>query len=301
MRSTGLKKYIVGLLSVHTQETYTAIRRAKDRVVELKELIDIVVDNIDRPILETTGIYVDALKEVNAAEKEKINIDFLYVGDLSVSFEVILEGPRVSIQKFEYSQPRQRIIKAKVLEVWLSALLPFYCLDRYSMMYDRKTRTWEFHPEKMFLTKTGRRLESKILEIIEAHGLRRLGRRLCAEKLEGIKLSPDKSDATIFDCLFTNTKAFDRLEFKKNGFNTRNFRIGGNHDGRIVVPGVLDLAVPGIKAHWEESLSRSGKLLNRKLELKFPGHDTVRIVQGKSQEINSIELCKKAKVKRSLA
>jgi hypothetical protein len=164
-----------------------------------------------------------------------------------------------------------------VFECWISLLLPCYAEHCYSERVDLDEGSFSYSEGPRNVSPA----VSQARVLLKERGLRRLSLPDTLRPIKGLRARGRNEEARLFDLLFSDV-AYLMLDLDTPRRPVRSFRSGSNvglKDGKVI-PGVLDAALKGLRASWDEGYFPDGRLKSRSLRLTLPEGGIVEVVQG---------------------
>lgn len=206
--------------------------------------------------------------------ENKINeIDGKWIGDLSWTIEVVLNPNINKGYDWDKKLALQCNGTARILQLFVSDVIPCYTYDCYYMTYSKTENYYEFGPIKN-LTRDEKNILKKVTSLLNDKGFKLVDKDFCEKKFKDL-YSDTNSDgnASLFDVLFsdvnfytTEIKRFcDKTIIEKNG---NEFR-------------------------WTELYNTNGTLKERTESRWTSGKDYYKIVLDGKGQITQVEVVRK--------
>lgn len=221
-----------------------------------------------QPFDVSYGIFddvVDSLTEKNYSE-----IDWHWLGDLSWKFKILLNN---DVGKgFEWD--KKLALKcggtARILQIYLSDVIPCFVVDVYYMTYNKTENYYEFGPIQN-LSNEERETIGKIKTFFLSEGFTFLSEKDATKNYKEL-CSDCNSDgnATLFDVLFSDTDGYQQ-EIKR--FNDKNLK---NATGK--------------KTNWNEYYDVTNQLIKREEYIYYASKNVVCITTDKSAQITEVKV-----------
>lgn len=206
-------------------------------------------------------------------DNQKGEIDWKWIGDLSWTIEIVL-NPNINKA---YDWDKNLAIHcngtARILQLFISDVIPCYTYDCYYMTYSKTENYYEFGPITN-LTRDEKNILKKVTTLLKAKGFQFVEKDFCAKKFKDL-YSDTNSDgnASLFDVLFSDTNFYtteikrfcDKTIIEKNG---NEFR-------------------------WTELYNSNGTLKERTESRWTSGKDYYKIVLDSKGQITQIEVERK--------
>ncbi len=255
----------------------------RDRGVLCKKLID-VRENISqwerlgRALKKNTRQPVNAnpcLFEDTFSKLDDPKADMYWLGDSSYYYEILLNSGIRSGLDWDKRLARKCGGTAKLCVVWASLLLPYYAMDTYCMTYTPKPGEWKFTPYVPSV-KREKHILSQVRDVMREHGIARMTKKLAKRKVpKAITDCREKGEATVFNCLFSDTK-----------FYQEDFVRFSDSISKNPIAGVY----PGTTVGWRERLDRKGSVIERSTWREYPSGDTITTYLDKSFRVIEIRI-----------
>jgi len=203
-------------------------------------------------------------------EKKYKEIDWNWLGDLSWEFKVLLNEGAAKGYDWDKKLASNCGGTARIVQFFVSDIIPCFVYDVYYMTYNKKENYWEFGPISN-LTAQESDLVNKIKKCFQKLELTFLSKSE-AMKTYAELISDCNSDgnAKLFDALFSDTENY-QSEIKR--FNDK------------------DLKDPtGKKINWTEYYDKKGKLMMREEYRYFPSRNVEKIVTDNEGKITEVTI-----------
>ncbi len=226
---------------------------------------------ISKPYDVRYGMFDDViewLKEENYAE-----IDWHWLGNLSWEFQILLND---NVEK-GFDWDKKLAIKcggtARILQVYLSDIVPCFVVDTYYMTYNKKENYYEFGPIEK-LSDEERKIVNKFKKFFRDKGFTFLSKEISMKRYKEF-YSDCNSDgnARLFDALFSDT---DNYEDEIRRFNSHDSRKLKDATGKMV--------------NWNEYYDKAHKLIKREEYTYYPSKNVTCITTDKLGQITEVKV-----------
>ncbi len=223
---------------------------------------------ISKPFDVSYGIFDDVIDWLKA--KDYSEIDWHWLGDLSWEFKVLLNN---EVEK-GFDWDKKLALKcggtARILQIFLSDIVPCFVVDVYYMTYNKTENYYEFGPIQN-LSLEERKIIGKVKKFFQNEGFTFLSEKDAMRNYKEL-CSDCNSDgnAALFDVLFSDTENYQR-EIKR--FNDKELK-----------------DATGKKLNWNEYYDKANKLLKREEYTYYPSKNVVCIVTNKSAQIIEVKV-----------
>lgn len=215
------------------------------------------------------GMFDDVVEWLK--QKDYSEIDWHWLGDLSWEFKFLLN----SEVKKGYDWDKKLALKcdsgtARIVQVYVSDIVPCFVIDTYYMTYNKKENYYEFGPTQN-LSDEESRFVKEIKKFFQNAGFIFLNEKTAMKKYK--ELYSDCSfdgNATLFDVLFSDTENYQK-EIKR--FNDKELK-----------------DPTGKKINWNEYYNQDHQLIKREEYVYYPSKNTVCVVTDKSDQIIEIKV-----------
>lgn len=178
---------------------------------------------IDKPVDIHFGIFDDVVLWIKDNKLEEINWN--WIGDLSWTIKIVLNPDVNKGYDWDKNLALHCNGTARILELFISDVIPCYTYDCYYMTYSKKENYYEFGPIKN-LTREEKNILKKVTSLLNTKDFQFIEKNFCAKKFKVLH-SDTNSDgnASLFDALFSDTSFYtteikrfcDKTIIEKNG------------------------------------------------------------------------------------
>lgn len=158
---------------------------------------------------------------------------------------------------------------ARIVQVYISDIIPCFVMDTFYMTFDKKGNYWEFGPLLEF-SKEERHLINGTKRYLKKLGLTYLSKKNASRRFEELRSDCVEKNASLFSVLFSDTDDYQN-EIKR--FN----------DKRLIDP-------TGKKISWTEYYNRNHKLKRREEYRYFPSKNVECIVTDSDGKIIEVKV-----------
>jgi hypothetical protein len=290
MRKTSFEEEIA---SLYRGRDASVARRILKRLEEhdrgqWESLAEDLAVRLRRVVTHRRHLFDDALSELDSVAKGRQGMVWLAVGDPCVSLEFSVPTRMREVppdQLLEHVRTRRvDSVSNEVCEHWVSLLAPFYFEVRYFMTYDARTGSFLYSSPPNKAAPVVLRARA----FLEKQGLKRLGRVRAFTLIDGVPARGRTRCARLFDLLFSDMPYW-RWNLNSARFPMRTLRIGSNIEPTTgnVRRGVLDAALVGLRADWQEEWNAHG-MKTRTLRLGLPEGTIVEIRQNLKEIVTTV-------------
>lgn len=200
-------------------------------------------------------------------------IDWKWIGDLSWTIEIVLNPNITKGYDWDKNLAIHCNGTARILQLFISDVIPCYTYDCYYMTYSKTENYYEFGPITN-LTRYEKNILKNVTTLLKAKGFQFVEKDFCAKKFKDL-YSDTNSDgnASLFDVLFSDTNFYtteikrfcDKTIIEKNG---NEFR-------------------------WTELYNAIGTLKERTESRWTSGKDYYKIILDYKGQITQVEVIRK--------
>ncbi len=211
-------------------------------------------------------LFEDVILWIKEGKAKEINWN--WIGDLSWTIEILLNE---NVDK-GYDWDKKLALKcngtARILQVFVSDIIPCYTYDLYYMTFDKKNDYYEFGPITK-LTQDEKNILTSVKKLLKNKKLQYVNKEFCEKKFKDL-YSDCNSDgnASLFDVLFTDSNYYttETKRFCDKGITEKN----------------------GNTLTWHEKYNKNGKLLERTELRRFQSSDYLRTVLDDKGHIKEV-------------
>ncbi len=269
MNQTEIERQVKRLFKKDKAALKKALKKVVEQVQEHDKWWDVkkaLQRATDQPVGAWSGIREDAF---NAIAKGAKKIPPL--GSPSFRYEIALNRDATTGMDWDRELAESLGGSINVCVIWISALIPVYVMDVYTMGYSKKVNYYEFKPyspntafEKGVITQVD-------TELVRA-GFTSMSKTFAKKIVKNVYTEANDTGAvTIFECLFS-----DVVEFQEDWIRIND------HE--------LDDAMPGVQVSWREHYDESGKLQKSEVYRLFPSGDQLKTTMDAEDHIVEVRL-----------
>ena len=235
---------------------------------EYKDWRKILKATTKQPFDINYGMFDDLIK--NLKEKKLDDIDWNWTGDLSWEFKILLNEEVDKGYDWDKRLANKCNGTARILQVYISDILPCYSIDTYSLTYDKKGNYYELKPIE--INSDNELIEQKnIKELLESKGYLYLDQKTSLKKYKDLYSDCNSNGgACLFDVLFSDTENYqtDYLRFNDKMLKDKTDK----------------------KIAWREYYEKDGSLLKRLEYRYFPSKNVVLTTTDKDEQIIEVKV-----------
>lgn len=206
-------------------------------------------------------------------DNQKDEIDWKWIGDLSWTIEIVLNSNVKKAYDWDKNLALHCNGTARILQVFISDVIPCYTYDCYYMTYSKTENYYEYGPISN-LTREEKSTLKKVTSLLKTKGFQFLEKTFCEKTFKDL-YSDTNSDgnASLFDVLFTDT-SFYTTEIK-----------------RFCDKEIIEKS--GTTFRWRELYNKNGTLKER-IESRWTSvGDCFKIVLDNKGQITQVEVERK--------
>lgn len=206
-------------------------------------------------------------------EKKYSEIDWHWLGDLSWEFKILLND---SVEK-GFDWDKKLALKcggtARILQIYLSDIVPSFVVDNYYMTYNKTENYFEFGPIEK-LSGEERKIVNKIKNFFQDKGFTFLSKEAAMKRYKEL-YSDCNSDgnASLFDALFSDTDNYQDEIKRFNAYKSKKLK---DATGKTV--------------NWNEYYDKAHKLIKREEYTYYPSKNVTCITTDKSGQITEVKV-----------
>lgn len=250
-------------------------KRLKEKILsfnfngkEYKEWRKLLKETTKQPFDINYGMFDDLIE--NLKENNLDDIDWSWTGDLSWEFKILLNEGIEKGHDWDKKLANKCNGTAKILQVYVSDILPCYAIDTYSMTYNKKDNYYEFRPYEINSEKQSNELKN-IRNLLESKGYLYLNKKTSLKKYKELYSDCNSDgDACLFDVLFSDTENYqtDYLRFNDKMLKDKTDK----------------------KIAWREYFKKDGSLLKRLEYRYFPSKNVLLTTTDKDGQIIEVKV-----------
>jgi hypothetical protein len=235
---------------------------------EYKEWRQLLKATTKQPFDINYGIFDDLIE--NLKENNLDDIDWNWTGDLSWEFKILLNQGVDKGLDWDKRLTYKCNGTARILQVYVSDILPCYAIDTYYLAFNKKEDYYEFGPIEIHSENETKELK-RIKDLLDSKGYLYLNQKASLKKYKDL-YSDCNSDggACLFDVLFSDTENYqtDYLRFNDKMLKDKTDK----------------------KITWREYYEK-GKTLIKRMEYRyFPSKNVLLITTDKEGRIIEVKV-----------
>lgn len=248
-----------------------ALREAVKRGLSERPRFDRLARELRREARRPVGHCCMLFEEVER-EPDDPTLDWNWIGDACWNYTAVLNREARSTMDLDRRLARHCGGTARLCNLWVSMVLPYFALDTSTLTYDRPGRWYEAAPLRP-IRADDRRAVSAIRSTLRASGFRELPRRLEAVRLRTARTDLHKEGgATVFDCMCVDI--LGRVDE----------RMRWSDDCHTVA------SIIGMRGSWKLWLDSRGRALRREVGVYLPSGDSLAIHTGDGDRVSSVHV-----------
>lgn len=167
---------------------------------------------VTTPFNLSYGMFDDVVEAL--IQKRYDDIDWFWIGDLSWTVDILLNAGVKRGYDWDKHLARHCGGTARLLRIWINDILPAYTLDSFYMTYSSLQKYYEFGPIRKRLQEENDTIK-RVKRLLKSLQYVYIPRKLASKHIkELVSDCNSEGNATVFECLFSDTTSFQR-EFKR--------------------------------------------------------------------------------------